>query len=249
MKRLHLLRLPGLVFVSSTILAAGVHAQEQGAVPIQADTWVRWIGWVFVVMALGGLLVFWINLRLQGQIALQTRALRASETRMRNLFENTPVAIVEEDFSAVAAWLQDLRRQGVADLAVHFAAHPSLAAEKFGLVRVVAASRMAAASSRGPASSMSRMASVTTAPERADGRGAMFNGFPCVGCTGAAHRRAGNYAAPSCRADRRPRGGSTANGAASGPVRIGAAPIGKKGVQRSPKKDRTATTTTTRPTI
>lgn len=101
----------------------------------------RWIGWVFVVMALGGLLVFWINLRLQGQITLQTRALRISETRMRNLFENTPVAIVEQDFSAVAKWLDELRKQGVRDLSVHFAAHPELVAAKFNLVRVIAANR------------------------------------------------------------------------------------------------------------
>jgi len=125
------------------VLASGLYAQEAGASapPAQAETWVRWIGWVFVVMAVGGLLVFWINLRLQGQISIQTRALRSSETRMRNLFENTPVAIVEEDFSAVAAWLGELRKQGVTELPVHLAGHPELVSAKFNLVRVVAANR------------------------------------------------------------------------------------------------------------
>ena len=122
---------------------ACVRAQEAPlfAVPIQTDSWVSWIGWVFVVMALGGLLVFWINLRLQGQITQHTRALRVSETRMRNLFENTPVAIIEEDFSAVDAWLRELRKQGVTDLGAHLKAHPELVAAKFLLVRVVAANR------------------------------------------------------------------------------------------------------------
>ena len=120
-----------------------LHAQESGYTHGAggADSWVRWIGWLFVVMALGGLLVFWINLRLQAQVGRQTRALRASETRMRNLFENTPVAIVEEDFAGVALGLHELRRQGVTDLAAHFEQHPGQVMEKFSKVRVVAANR------------------------------------------------------------------------------------------------------------
>ena len=125
------------------IVATG--AQAQGLVPPQnpadPEAWVRWIGGLFAVMALGGLLVFWINLRLQGQVSRQTRALRASETRMRNLFENTPVAIIEEDFSAVKEFLDELRVTGVKDLAAHLVANPTLAAEKFARVRVVAANR------------------------------------------------------------------------------------------------------------
>ncbi|HTJ78306.1 MAG TPA: PAS domain S-box protein [Rariglobus sp.] len=105
------------------------------------NSWLRWMGAVFVVIAAGGLLVFWINVRLQAQVSAQTRALRVSEARMRNLFENTPVAIVEEDFSAVVRWLDELRRQGVEDLRAHLAAHAGLVAEKYPLVRVVAANR------------------------------------------------------------------------------------------------------------
>ncbi len=144
-KRLSVQRLHGLLLVGSvTTLTPCVLVAQDGptfAVPLQTDSWVSWILWVFVVMALGGLLVFWINLRLQGQIGRQTRALRVSERRMRNLFENTPVAIIEENFSAVEAWLNQLRKAGVTDLAAHLAEHPGLVAEKFGLVRVVAANR------------------------------------------------------------------------------------------------------------
>ncbi len=122
---------------TATARAQGVPAPTEGG----TDAWVRWIGWLFVVMALGGLLVFWINLRLQSQVGRQTRALRASETRMRNLFENTPVAIVEENFSVVAGCLAELRKSGVKDLAAHFAEHPAQVSEKFTKVRVVAANR------------------------------------------------------------------------------------------------------------
>lgn len=124
-------------------LATGVYAQDAGFIPeaAKADAWVRWIGWLFVVMALGGLLVFWINLRLQSQVSRQTRALRASETRMRNLFENTPVAIVEEDFSAVESHLGELRKSGVKGLEAYFKENPSRVSELFAKVRVVAANR------------------------------------------------------------------------------------------------------------
>ena len=45
------------------------------------------------------------------------QTVRASEFRYRTLFQHTPVAIVEIDFSAVGAWLDGLRAAGVDDLA------------------------------------------------------------------------------------------------------------------------------------
>ena len=109
MKRFIPLRLPGLVAFLLTALPR-LYAQEMGAsqVPIPADTWVRWIGWVFVIMALGGLLVFWINLRLQGQISLQTRALRASRLptnhRVMAVLDVLSVRVQGELSAASARW-------------------------------------------------------------------------------------------------------------------------------------------------
>jgi len=51
-------------------------------------------------------------------------ALRASEERYRYLFENSPVAIVECDFSRVVAWLASLRSAGVTDFGKFVADHP-----------------------------------------------------------------------------------------------------------------------------
>jgi PAS domain S-box-containing protein len=136
--------LGGWIFlVPGALGPAGLRAQEGMALPAvgPAENWWHWIGWVFVMMTLGGLLVFWINLRLQGQVTRQTRALRDSEKRMRNLFENTPVAIIEEDFSVVAAWLDRLHRQGVRDLAAYLERHPEQVLENHAGVRVVAANR------------------------------------------------------------------------------------------------------------
>lgn len=52
------------------------------------------------------------------------RELRESEERYRLVFENSPVSIWEEDFSAVRAFFDRLRADGIADLAAYFDQHP-----------------------------------------------------------------------------------------------------------------------------
>ena len=46
--------------------------------------------------------------------------------RFTHLFTSAPVSIWEEDFSDAAAWLQDLRRAGIPDLATFLDEHPEL---------------------------------------------------------------------------------------------------------------------------
>jgi PAS domain S-box-containing protein len=53
------------------------------------------------------------------QLALQT-----SEVRYRDLFESSPVPLWLEDFSAIKVYLDELRRQGVADILAYFDQHP-----------------------------------------------------------------------------------------------------------------------------
>ncbi len=57
------------------------------------------------------------------------RALRESEARFRQLFEQSPLAIVEFDSSELKPWLEQLRREGVTDLADYFAANPGARSE------------------------------------------------------------------------------------------------------------------------
>ncbi len=57
---------------------------------------------------------------------LTESALRVSEGRYRQLFELSPVAMIEFDYRAVPGWFQQLRAAGVTDLAAHLAAHPEL---------------------------------------------------------------------------------------------------------------------------
>ena len=52
------------------------------------------------------------------------QAVRASELRYRTLYQHTPVAIVEADFSEVGRWLEELRAAGVVDLDAKLRAEP-----------------------------------------------------------------------------------------------------------------------------
>lgn len=53
------------------------------------------------------------------------RRLQDQEERFRSLFEWTPVAMREEDFSAVGVWLDMLRAGGVTDIEDHMRQHPA----------------------------------------------------------------------------------------------------------------------------
>jgi PAS domain S-box-containing protein len=67
------------------------------------------------------------------------RALRDAEERFRDLFEQSPVPIWEEDFSGLRAWWD--ARQDVQDWPQHLADHPDEARTCAGLVRIVSSNR------------------------------------------------------------------------------------------------------------
>jgi PAS domain S-box-containing protein len=79
-----------------------------------------------------------ITERKQAQAALQE-----SERRYHALFEDTPIAIWEEDFSRVKEYLDTLKRRGITDFRAHFASHPQVVAECAGLIRILDANRAA----------------------------------------------------------------------------------------------------------
>lgn len=62
-------------------------------------------------------------------------ALRETEQRYRNLFENSPISLWEEDFSAVKQRLDALKQQGVTDFQNYFQEHPELIRECLALIQ------------------------------------------------------------------------------------------------------------------
>lgn len=65
------------------------------------------------------------------------QALIDSEQRHRDLFENSPVSLWEEDFSAIKQYMESLTAQGVVDFASYFDSHPEAVQHCFGLLKVI----------------------------------------------------------------------------------------------------------------
>lgn len=85
---------------------------------------------VFMVVQIAVYLVISLGLR------HMFRALEAMEDRYDNLFDQTPISMWQEDFSAAAAWLEDLRLQGIDDLRAYLDANRDVVGGVFGLVKV-----------------------------------------------------------------------------------------------------------------
>jgi PAS domain S-box-containing protein len=64
-------------------------------------------------------------------------ALRNSEQRYRSLFDDSPIALWEEDYSLVKQRLEALRQQGVTDFRAYFENHPAEVAECAALIKVL----------------------------------------------------------------------------------------------------------------
>ena len=64
-------------------------------------------------------------------------AVRKSEIRYRSLFEDSPIALWEEDFSIIKQRLDDLREQGVTDFLEYFTLHPQEVVECAALIKIL----------------------------------------------------------------------------------------------------------------
>ena len=72
------------------------------------------------------------------------RALEESERRYRSLFEDSPVAMWEQDFTELKRHLDGLQREGVADFRTYFENHPEEAPRCMGMIRSVKFNRSVA---------------------------------------------------------------------------------------------------------
>jgi PAS domain S-box-containing protein len=65
------------------------------------------------------------------------QALRESESRLRTLFEESPIGIWEEDFSAIRTRFNELAAQGTTDWKTFFATHPEEVSRCAALIKVL----------------------------------------------------------------------------------------------------------------
>ena len=64
-------------------------------------------------------------------------ALRGSEAKYRTLFEDSPISLWEEDFSAVKSFIDNLRDKGINDFRTYFEEHPEDLAHCAAMVKIV----------------------------------------------------------------------------------------------------------------
>ena len=70
-------------------------------------------------------------------------ARRAGQSRYQSLFENVPIAIFEEDFTAVKEYIDELRAQGVTDFRAYFEDNADAVARCVEMVKIVDVNRAA----------------------------------------------------------------------------------------------------------
>jgi diguanylate cyclase (GGDEF)-like protein len=64
-------------------------------------------------------------------------ARKKAERRFQSLFEASPISLWEEDYSAIKAYFDSLRAQGVADFQTYLGGHPEAVLHCAGLIRVL----------------------------------------------------------------------------------------------------------------
>ena len=75
-----------------------------------------------------------IDITTQKQIE---EALKESQARYRNLFDNSPISLWEEDLSEVKKILDNLHQEGVSDLAIYLEQHPEVTQQCMDAVRTL----------------------------------------------------------------------------------------------------------------
>ncbi|MDC8760734.1 CHASE domain-containing protein [Janthinobacterium fluminis] len=112
----------------------------------------RILAWAGVLLSFGLAVLTWLLARSRAdaraalrQADLLTAQRRAGEARFRSLYDNAPVALWQQDWSAVHAALAAPELAGVADLADHLRLRPELVARLAAQVRIVGANGAARA--------------------------------------------------------------------------------------------------------
>ncbi len=120
-----------LAVVSSALTAAGYLYSPEGG-----------ISWMVLANRFLALFAIWVTAGLLARAKGAEMALRESEVRYREIFEESPVSIWEEDWSATKKLIATLADKGVRDWRRYFDDHPGQLETAYDLARVVDVSRV-----------------------------------------------------------------------------------------------------------
>lgn len=116
---------PGGAFATVIVACVAFYAAVQGVGPFATgspDENVASLQLFFASLVISVMAIASVNAERRETVA----ALRRSEGRYRIMFENSPIPIWEEDFSAVRTIFDRLRNEGVTYLAAYFDEHPEV---------------------------------------------------------------------------------------------------------------------------
>jgi len=136
----HLLPLLAGVAVVSLVLM-GLYGLVMQALGPSLSAWsTALIAIVFGLLVIGANeILFFGRLRALNHQAQHEagQALRESEARFRELFEESPISLWEQDFAAVKQRIQELRQQGVQDFRTFFENNPQEVSQCVALIKVL----------------------------------------------------------------------------------------------------------------
>ncbi|MCL4273000.1 MAG: PAS domain S-box protein [Anaerolineales bacterium] len=123
-------------------LAGAVESSDEDFL-VRMDGSIDWIKWEVRPWheadgQVGGIILF---SEIISERKLANDAREESERRYRSLFEDSPISLWEEDFSAVRRKLDELSSQGVTDFEAYFSEHPEAVREMASLVKILNANK------------------------------------------------------------------------------------------------------------
>lgn len=77
------------------------------------------------------------NTQLEERVSARTREAQAAERHYHMLYDNAPISLWLEDFSALKERIDELRAEGIRDFCGYFTRHPEVVAECAELVRII----------------------------------------------------------------------------------------------------------------
>jgi PAS domain S-box-containing protein len=145
-------RLFATVWSGCLAVTAGelMHASQPRPVQVGGETlaaglsWLPWLELAAGALAVAGLLLWWKR-RANRLPKSPDEGAPPAQERDRQLFDQTPVQILVEDWTGVEELLSRLRTEGVTDMITHLAAHPDLPRECLSRVRLFDANQPAVA--------------------------------------------------------------------------------------------------------